>query len=91
LAVLRILLKAPSTSAEVARALGMAPAESTYHLAALGQAGLVGPDSGVSGGQRFQVLDQSRDWIAELITRGGSLGSRTVADPSRPTEPVSQS
>jgi len=89
LAVLRILLTAPSTSAEVAKTLGMAPAESTYHLAALGQAGLVGPD--LPGGQRFCVLDHSRDWIADVIARGGSPGARPPADPPHQAQPVSQS
>jgi DNA-binding transcriptional ArsR family regulator len=81
LAVLRTLLKQPSTSSEVAKSLGMAPNETTYHLAALGQVGLVGPDA---GGQRFRILDPSRDWIAEVLARGGAQAA--VPAPEAPPD-----
>jgi membrane-associated protein len=85
LAVLRTLLKQPSTSSEVAKSLGMAPNETTYHLAALGQVGLVGPDA---GGQRFRILDPSRDWIAEVLARGGDQAAGPAPEAGVPPDPT---
>jgi DNA-binding transcriptional ArsR family regulator len=89
LAVLRTLLKRPSTSGEVARALRMAPNESSYHLAALGQAGLVVAESGPEDGQRFHVADQSRGWISDLLDSGVAAEAKAAADTESAAPPTS--
>jgi membrane-associated protein len=80
LAVVQALLAGAGTTAEVARAVSISPAETTYHLAALGRAGLVSAESGSGAGERFRIEEQFRHWIAEIL---GRSSPETGGDPGR--------
>ncbi|MGC2192485.1 MAG: VTT domain-containing protein [Candidatus Dormiibacterota bacterium] len=90
LAVVKALLAGAGTTDEVARAVSISPAETTYHLAALGRAGLVNSESSSGAGERFRIEEQFRHWIAEILGRsspetgGGPAPEKALGHPGSP-------
>jgi membrane protein DedA with SNARE-associated domain/DNA-binding transcriptional ArsR family regulator len=92
LAVARALLAGASTAAEVARTVSISPDEISYHLAALGRAGLVNSKFQADDGETFRLEEQFRPWISDILRRSardtsaGGPGSGFPAGPPSGTE-----
>ncbi|MGC1195086.1 MAG: VTT domain-containing protein [Candidatus Dormiibacterota bacterium] len=67
LAVVKALLAGAHTGQDVATAVSISPAEISFHLAALAQAGLVS-STGIEGaGETFRIEEPFRHWISEAL------------------------
>ena len=88
LAVARALLAGAGTAAEVARTASLSPDETSYHLAALGRAGLVGSEIRPDTGERFHIEEQFRHWISEILGRGPGDSATNSADGSDLADPT---